>query len=77
MTKKEFRKTKDYQEVYNKIKAYPEGHEFTLYCNRIPKKAWNLLMIIINDCEKDGIVEDVRFDMNMNLDIVSYTYKRI
>lgn len=77
MKKIEFRKTKDYKEIYDKIEKYPKGYEFTLYCNKIPKKAWNLLMIIVDDCKKDGIIDDVRFNLNMNLDIVSYTYKRM
>lgn len=77
MTKSEFRKSKEYKELFNRIKDYPIGFEFTLNYLTIPKAKSNALNIITNDCIKCGILKSISIGLDIHGNFVEETYKRV
>lgn len=77
MTITEVRQSKEYTKCVNKIKKYKKGFQFTLYAERIPRPQWNALMIVLDDCIKDGLLESVSFGFDLDMNVTEKTYKRI
>lgn len=77
MTIAEVRQSKGYEKCVNKIKKYKKGFQFTLYAERIPKPQWNALMVVLDDCIKDGLLEGISFGFDLDMNITEKTYKRI
>lgn len=77
MTIEEMRKTEEYTKIVQKVKKYRKGFEFTLDAERIPKPQWNALMVVLDDCIKDGLLESVSFGLDLAMNITEKTYKRI
>lgn len=77
MTITEVRQSKEYTKYVNKIKKYKKGFQFTLYAERIPKPQWNALMIVLDDCVESGLLENISFGIDLDMNITEKTYKRI
>ena len=77
MTIAEFRQSKDYAEMIEKIKGYPKGFKFTLEYGQIPKSKANALEIVTNDCIKAGILESIGIGLDIQGTCVEETYRRI
>lgn len=77
MTVQEMRETKDYKEAIERIKGYSIGFEFTLNYAAIPKAKGNALKIITRDCIEMGILESIRFGLDIQGNCVDETYRRI
>lgn len=77
MTITEVRQSKEYTKCINKIKEYKKGFQFTLYAERIPKPQWNALMIVLDDCVESGLLENISFRIDLDMNVTEKTYKRI
>lgn len=77
MTITEVRQSKEYTKCMNKIKEYKKGFQFTLYAERIPKPQWNALMIVLDDCVESGLLENISFGIDLDMNVTEKTYKRI
>lgn len=76
MTKAEFKESKEYREMIDKIKGYPEGFKFTLKYAEIPKAKANALEIVTQDCIDMGILESIAIDLDIQGNFVAETYRR-
>ena len=77
MSQSEFRKSKEYQDMIDKIKGYPKGFKFTLKYGEIPMKKGNALKIITRDCIDMGILESISIGLDIQGNFVEEEYKRI
>ncbi len=77
MTKAEFRESKEYREMIEKIKNYPTGFKFKLHYASIPKKKGNALKVITKDCIDAGILESVSIGIDICGNFVEEEYQRI
>ena len=77
MSKSEFRKSKEYREMIEKIKGYPKWFTFTLKYAEIPKKKGNALKVITSDCIEMGILESISIGLDVQGNFVEEQYKRI
>ena len=77
MTVTQFRKSKEYAEMVDKIKSYPKGFRFTLNYGVIPKTKGNALEIVTRDCIDNGILESISIGLNIHGDFVDETYRRL
>lgn len=77
MNKAEFRKSKEYRDMIDRIKGYPIGFTFTLKYAEIPKGKANALRIITKDCIDMGILESISIGLDIQGNFVEEQYKRI
>ena len=77
MTKEEFKNSKEYTEMMDKIKGYTKGFTFTLKYAEIPKAKAKALEIVTNDCIKSGILESIEIGLDIQGNFVEEKYKRI
>ena len=77
MSKSEFRNSKEYREMIDKIKGYPKGFTFTLKYSEIPKKKGNAMKVITSDCIEIGILESISIGLGIQGNFVEEEYKRI
>ena len=77
MTIAEVRQSKEYEKCVNKIQNYKKGFQFTFYAERIPKPQWNALMVVLDDCVDSGLLENISFGIDLDMNITEKTYKRI
>ncbi len=77
MTKAEFKQSKEYAEMMDKIRSYRKGFEFTLKYGEIPKAKRNALQIVIEDSIKKGILESIAIGLTLQGEPVEETYRRL
>lgn len=77
MTKSEFRQSKEYTEMMDKIRSYTKGFTFTLHYGEIPKAKGNALRIITEDAIDKGILESISIGLTLQGDPVEETYRRL
>lgn len=77
MTKQEFRESKEYAEMMEKIKGYHKGFKFTLHYGQIPKAKANALRTITQDCIKMGILESKSIGLDIQGNFVEEEYERV
>lgn len=77
MTKEQLRKTDEYKMCINKITNYSKGFKFTINYNPMPNPKRNALNIVLNDCERNGLIESISFGVNLRGEITDETYIRI
>lgn len=66
-----------YQEAKKVIINYSHGFRFSIYPKQIPQTKLNALRILLNECEKEGIIELISFDLNLSGEITEEKYERI
>ena len=76
MNKAEFRKSKEYSDMVDRIKGYPTGFKFILKYGEIPKGKANALKIITKDCIDMGILESISIGLDIQGNFVEEEYKR-
>lgn len=77
MSKSEFKNSKEYREMVDRIKGYPIGFTFSLNYGEIPEKKGNALKIITKDCIDMGILESISVGLDIQGNFVEEQYKRI
>ena len=77
MSKSEFKKSKEYRDMIDKIKGYPIGFTFTLKYGEIPEKKGNALRIITRCCIEMGILESISICLDIQGNFVEEQYRRI
>lgn len=77
MTITELRNHEEYQKCLDKVKSYKEGFKFTLNWTQIPKAKANALRQIMTDFIEMGLLESMKFDLNLKGEITSETYRKI
>lgn len=77
MSKSEFRKSKEYSDMVDRIKGYPIGFKFSLKYGIIPKKKGNALRVITKDCIDMGILESISIGLDIQGNLVEEEYQRI
>lgn len=76
MTVNEFKASADYKNAHRKIEQYKQGFEFTIYWEQIPKPKANALHILLNECEQQGLIEEIAFGLDIKLNETETTYIR-
>lgn len=77
MSKSEFKESKEYKEMIEKIKSYPIGFTFTLKYGEIPEKKGNALKVVTRNCIDMGILESISIGLDIQGNFVEEQYKRI
>lgn len=77
MTKAEFRQSKEYREMMDKIKGYTKGFTFTLKYGEIPNAKGNALRIVTEDAIDKGILESIAIGLSLQGEPVEETYRRL
>lgn len=77
MTREEFRKSKVYFEMIEKVKGYSKGFTFTIHYADIPKPKANALEIVLKDCIKMGVLESISIGLSIEGNFVEETYRRL
>lgn len=67
MNKMEFKKkSKEYKDIFKKIKNYHEGFKFTLPYYKMTQGQKNAINIITSDCIKERIIDSVSIGLNLS-----------
>lgn len=77
MTKREFRESKEYAEMKEKIKGYSTGFTFTLPYHKMTQAQKNAMDIVTSDCMKEGIIDSVSIGLDIHGNQTEETFKRI
>ena len=77
MTVAELRQHPEYKKAVAKIEGYRKGFRFTMNYANIPKAKANALKIILNDCEKSGIIESVSIGLSLEGNVTDETFVKI
>lgn len=77
MNKMEFKKSKEYKDIFKKIKNYHEGFKFTLPYYKMTQGQKNAINIITSDCIKERIIDSVSIELNLSGEITEETFIRL
>ena len=77
MTPNEAREHKDFKSAKEKVRSYPKDFRFTLDYSKIPTPQAKALMLLTQDCIKEGLLESVAMDLSLTGEIVAETFKRL
>lgn len=77
MTVTELRKHSEYKKAVEKIKNYRKGFRFTINYANIPKAKANALKIILQDCEKNNLLESVSIGLALDGTMTDETFVKI
>lgn len=80
MTKQELRQSDDYKKAVEKVRSYKKGFTFTIPLYKMTEGQKNAMFIIMQDCEKEGLVESLSIGYGFTktgFDITEETYKRL
>lgn len=77
MNRMEFKKSKEYREMMDKIRSYRKGFEFTLKYGEIPKAKGNALRVVTEDSIKEGVLESIAIGLTLQGEPVEETYRRL
>ena len=77
MTKEQLRKEDGYIEAKEKILKYPTGFKFTVPLFQMPEAKRNAMEILLRDCCKENIIENVSIGLDIGLNIMEETFIRL
>lgn len=77
MTIQELRKTKDYEQALQKIKAYKTGFTFKINYGAIPTPKANALKVILRDAIEKGHIEIIGTGLDIDMNVVYESFKRL
>ena len=77
MTREEFRESYEYKKCMDKIKSYPTGFEFTIHYQEMRKGQANAMRVLLDDCEKAGLISSIAIDLNLELEQTAETFIKL
>ena len=77
MTREELRREPGYIEAHQKIENYTKGFKFTVYYNEMPAPKRRAMEYLLEDCEKEGLIESVSIGVALNGDRADETFVRL
>ncbi len=77
MTRDELRKEPGYIEAHKKIESYKKGFKFTVNYNEIPAPKRRAMEYLLDDCEKEGLIESIATGINLELERTDETFIRL
>jgi|GEM_PF-2031055 len=77
MNRIEFKESKEYKELLDKIKGYPKGFKFTLPYYKMSQGQKNAINVVTNDCVKDKIICSTAFGLDLKGNITEETFIRL
>ena len=77
MTRVELRNEPGYIDAHKKIEKYPKGFEFTVYYSQIPLPKRRAMIYLLDDCEKEGLIESIAFGIGLDLERKDETFVRL
>lgn len=77
MTRNELRNEPGYIEAHQKIEAYKKGFEFTVHYNQMPAPKRRAMEYLLDDCEKEGLIESISIDISLELERTDETFRRL
>lgn len=77
MTKSEFLKSKEYENMMKKIRNYSTGFEFTIPFYKMTRQQKNGMNIVLNNAVKEGLIESVRIGVSLEGNFTDETYRRL
>ena len=77
MTIQEVRNHKEYALCMKKITAYRKGFEFTLNYEQIPTPQANALKIVMADAKKQGLIESIAIDLDIEGKQTAETFRKL
>lgn len=77
MTIKEFKNSKEYADMVEKIKSYSVGFVFTIPYYKMTQKQINGMNIVTLDCIKSGILESLSIGLDIHGNPTEEKFKRI
>ena len=77
MTTEEFRKSKEYADMVEKIKGYSIGFVFTIPYHKMTQKQINGMNIVTRDCIKAGILDSLSIGLDIHGNPTEEKFKRI
>ena len=76
MTISELRNTKDYIEAVEKIKRWEKGKSYTIRMDSISQAKKNALLVILDDCEREGLIESVSIGLSLEGKVVEERFRK-
>lgn len=77
MTRDELRREPGYIEAHKKIESYKKGFEFTVYYNEMPAAKRRAMEYLLDDCEKEGLIESIAIGVSLELERTDETFVRL
>lgn len=77
MTREELRKEPGYIEAHKKIENYKTGFKFTVYYNEMPAPKRRAMEYLLDDCEKEGLIESIAIGIGLDLERKDETFVRL
>ena len=77
MTREELRREPGYIEAHQKIESYKKGLEFTVYYNQMPAPKRRAMEYLLDDCEKEGLIESKAIGVSLELERTDETFVRL
>ena len=77
MTKAEFLKSKEYEDMMEKIRSYRQGFEFTIPFYKMTQQQKNGMNIVLHDAVEEGLIESIQIGVSIEGNFTDETYKRL
>ena len=77
MTRDELRREPGYIEAHKKIESYKKGFKFTVNYSEMPAPKRRAMEYLLEDCEKEGLIESVAIGVSLELERTDETFVRL
>lgn len=77
MTRVELRREPGYIDAHKKIENYKNGFKFTIYYNEIPLPKRRAMIYLLDDCEKEGLIESISIGISLTGERTEETFVRV
>jgi hypothetical protein len=77
MNKVEFKESKEYKELLDKIKGYPKGFKFTLPYYKMSQGQKNAINVVTKDCVNCKIICSTSLGLDLKGNITEETFIRL